>query len=85
MQTDAVEPFFGILKQLNLQFVLGYTVEEFAAGLHHIAEGMIDVAPLITGQVGLERVRDAFAGLASPEQHARILVDPWRESDPRAG
>jgi hypothetical protein len=25
MQTDQFEPFFSIVKQLNLQFVLGYT------------------------------------------------------------
>jgi len=41
MQTDQFEPFFDIVKQLNLQFVLGYTGEEFAASLNHIAEGRI--------------------------------------------
>lgn len=78
MQTDSFEPFFGIVKQLNLQFVLAYTAEEFAASLHHIAEGMIDVTPLITARVGLEGVKDAFAALANPEHHAKVLVDPWQ-------
>ena len=78
MQTDQFEPFFGIVKQLNVQFVLAYTAEEFAASLHHIAEGRIDVTPLITGQVGLEGVKDAFAALANPEHHAKVLVDPWQ-------
>jgi threonine dehydrogenase-like Zn-dependent dehydrogenase len=77
METDRFEPFFGIVKQLNLQFVLGYTREEFAASLHHIAEGKVDVTPLITGHVGLEGVRGAFAELANPEQHAKIVVQPW--------
>ena len=79
MQTDAFEPFFGIVKQLNIQFVLAYSTEEFAASLHHIAEGKIDVAPLITGKVGLDGVQDAFGALARPDHHAKILVDPWRE------
>ena len=78
METDRFEPFFGIVKQLNLQFVLAYTPEEFAASLHHIAEGKVDVTPLITGTVGLDGVKGAFAALASPETHAKILVDPWR-------
>jgi threonine dehydrogenase-like Zn-dependent dehydrogenase len=78
MQTDRFEPFFGIVKQLNVQFVLAYTAEEFAASLHQIAEGMIDVTPLITGQVGLHGVKDAFAALANPEKHAKVLVDPWQ-------
>jgi threonine dehydrogenase-like Zn-dependent dehydrogenase len=77
METDRFEPFFGIVKQLNLQFVLGYTGEEFAASLHNIAEGKVDVTPLITGHVGLDGVKGAFAELASPEQHAKIMVEPW--------
>jgi threonine dehydrogenase-like Zn-dependent dehydrogenase len=77
MQSDQFEPFVGIVKQLNLQFVLGYTAEEFAASLDHIAEGRIDVTPLITGHVGLDGVRDAFADLANPERHAKVMVEPW--------
>jgi len=42
-----------------LQFVLGYTGEEFAASLAHLAEGRIDVTPLITGHVGLGGVKGA--------------------------
>lgn len=78
MEHDRFEPFFAIRKQLNLQFVLGYTPEEFAVTLRHLAEGRIDVAPMITGQVDLAAVKGAFAELANPERHAKILVEPWR-------
>ncbi len=78
MERDHFEPMFGINKELNLQFVLGYTPEEFAATLRHIAEGEIPVEPLITGKVGVEGVAAAFDELASPEKHAKILVEPWR-------
>ena len=78
MESDRFEPFFGIVKQLNLQFVLGYTAEEFAASLRHIAEGKVDVTPLITGHVGLDGVKGAFGELANPERHAKIIVEPWR-------
>jgi len=63
---------------LNLQFVLGYTQEEFAATLRHIAEGSIQAAPLITGHVGVGGVDQAFDELGSPERHANILVHPAR-------
>jgi len=79
METDRFEPFFGIIKQLNIQFVLAYTGEEFAQSLHHIAEGKVDVAPLITGHVGLDGVKGAFAELANPEKHAKIMVQPWEQ------
>jgi hypothetical protein len=78
MERDQFEPFFAIRKELNLQFVLGYTAEEFATTLRNIAEGRIDVAPMITGHVGLAGVKGAFATLAMPEKHAKILVEPWR-------
>ena len=77
MEQDRFEPFFAIRKQLNLQFVLGYTPEEFAATLDHIAEGRIAVAPLVTAKVGLDGVKQAFGDLANPERHAKILVEPW--------
>jgi len=77
METDRIEPFFGIVKQLNVQFVLAYTAQEFADSLHFIAEGKIDVTPLVSGTVGLEGVGGAFADLANPEKHAKVLVDPW--------
>jgi threonine dehydrogenase-like Zn-dependent dehydrogenase len=78
MEPDRIEPFFGIAKQLSVQFVLGYTAEEFAETLGHIAAGRMDVAPLITGRTGLAGVKQAFADLAHPETHAKILVEPWR-------
>jgi threonine dehydrogenase-like Zn-dependent dehydrogenase len=78
MEADTVHPMLGISKELNLQFVLGYTQDEFAATLRHIAEGAIPVAPLITGHVGVDGVPQAFLDLASPERHAKILVHPGR-------
>jgi threonine dehydrogenase-like Zn-dependent dehydrogenase len=76
MQPDTIHPLVGIVKELNLQFVLGYTPDEFAATLRHIAEGALPVAPMITGHVGLGGVAGAFEALASPERHAKILVHP---------
>lgn len=76
MQPDLVTPFYGIAKELRLQFVLGYTPEEFGATLRSLAEGEIDVTPLVTGEVDLDGVAGAFADLADPEQHCKIVVVP---------
>jgi threonine dehydrogenase-like Zn-dependent dehydrogenase len=76
MEHDQIRPLVGINKELNLQFVLGYSPEEFALTLHNIADGIMDLEPLITGRVGLDSVPDAFDDLADPEKHAKILVDP---------
>lgn len=77
MDTDHFEPAMAIMKQLDCRFVLGYSPDEFAATLRQIAEGEIDVAPIITGMVGLDGVAQAFDDLASPDTHAKIIVDPW--------
>ena len=76
MQPDSINPFYGIAKELNLQFVLGYDPMEFASTLHAIAEGQLEVSPLITGEVGLAQVPEAFAELAHPDRHCKILVRP---------
>jgi threonine dehydrogenase-like Zn-dependent dehydrogenase len=76
LEPDTSRPLVAINKELNVQYVLGYTVEEFARTLHHIADGTFDVAPLVTGRVGLAGVADAFHALADPEAHAKILVEP---------
>jgi threonine dehydrogenase-like Zn-dependent dehydrogenase len=76
MQPDAITPIWGINKELNIQFVLAYTGEEFAQALHHLAEGRIDGGPMITGTVGLDGVPQAFLDLANPERHVKIMVTP---------
>jgi threonine dehydrogenase-like Zn-dependent dehydrogenase len=78
MEADAIEPMFGIVKELSLQFVLGYTPEEFARSLRLLAEGAVDAPSLITGKVGLDGVKGAFQELRNPERHTKILVEPWR-------
>ncbi|OMC21545.1 alcohol dehydrogenase [Mycobacterium colombiense] len=76
MQPDTVHPFFAIAKEINVQFVLAYTPEEFGDSLRALAEGDIDASPLITGEVGLDGVGTAFDDLADPERHCKIVVTP---------
>jgi threonine dehydrogenase-like Zn-dependent dehydrogenase len=76
MQPDAITPFFGIAKELRVQFVLGYDPMEFAGSLRSIAEGEIDVVPMITGEVDLDGVPGAFEALGNPDEHCKILVVP---------
>ena len=74
----------GIMKELNVQYVLGYTPEEFAASLRLIAEGQVDAAAMVTAEVGIDGVAKAFADLANPEAHTKIIVQPWKEGTAEA-
>jgi threonine dehydrogenase-like Zn-dependent dehydrogenase len=73
---DSFKPAMAINKEIDLRFVIGYTPLEFRDTLHMLAEGDVDPRPMITGEVGLEGVDAAFAALADPETHAKVLIDP---------
>jgi threonine dehydrogenase-like Zn-dependent dehydrogenase len=78
MESDQIEPTLGIMKEIGLQFVLGYTPDEFQRSLRLIADGAVDARTLITDKVGLDGVKGAFTALANPEKQTKILVEPWR-------
>jgi threonine dehydrogenase-like Zn-dependent dehydrogenase len=78
LEMDHARPLIAINKELSVQYVLGYTLDEFGQTLRNIADGSFDVAPLITARVGLDAVASSFEALRDPEQHAKILVEPSR-------
>lgn len=76
MQPDEVRPIIGIGKELTITFSLGYDPFEFSSTLGDISRGELEVAPLITGEVGIAGVPGAFADLERPDRHCKILVEP---------
>ncbi|MBV8159712.1 MAG: alcohol dehydrogenase, partial [Acidimicrobiia bacterium] len=73
--TDHVQPFMGVTKELTVKFSMAYDPMEFASTLRSIADGVLDVTPLITGTVGIDGVPGAFSDLANPDAHAKIVVE----------
>jgi threonine dehydrogenase-like Zn-dependent dehydrogenase len=76
MERDTFNPYHGIAKELTIDFSFGYDPNEFASSLRSIAEGELDLTPMITGEVDLDGVPGAFASLAHPDEHCKILVVP---------
>ena len=76
METDRSEPLLGIMKELSVQYVYAYTPEEFAYALRMIAEGQFDGASMVTATTGIDGVAQAFADLANPERHTKIMIRP---------
>ena len=76
MGPDRIRPSMAINKEVDLRFVIGYSPVEFRDTLHMLADGTLDARPLVTGTVGLDGVDAAFTELASPDVHAKVLIDP---------
>ena len=76
MESDTIRPLLPQTKQLTIVFSFAYDPWEFGDTLRAIAEGEIDVTPMITGTCGIDGVPDAFAALSRPEEHVKILVEP---------
>jgi threonine dehydrogenase-like Zn-dependent dehydrogenase len=76
MQPDSVRPLLAQAKQLTIVFSFAYDPFEFGDTLRAIAEGEIDVTPMISGTCGVDGVPAAFDELGNPEEHVKILVEP---------
>ena len=76
MESDTINPYHGIAKELTIDFSFGYDPMEFASCLRSIAEGELDLTPMVTGEVDLDGVPGAFEALSRPDEHCKIMVVP---------
>ncbi len=79
LQTDHFRPLIAINKELSMQFVLGYSLQEFADSLRFIADGRFDVADLVSHRIPLDDVAATFDALRDPERFAKVVVEPWQD------
>ena len=74
-QPDTIMPLMGIVKELNLQFVLGYRPADFDYVIAMIASDRIDVAPMITDIVDLNALPQAFEALRHPTHQCKVMLE----------
>jgi threonine dehydrogenase-like Zn-dependent dehydrogenase len=73
MTEDRIRPMTGVNKHLTLQFVLGYTPDEYKEALASIADGRVDTSPLVTRCVSLDELPAAFHSLSDPKDCKVVL------------
>jgi threonine dehydrogenase-like Zn-dependent dehydrogenase len=73
-QPDAILPFFGLVKELQIQFAIAYTRDDFETCVAMLAERRIDIAPMITDIVSLDELPDAFEALRTPSTQCKVLT-----------
>jgi len=75
MEPDQIMPLQCILKEVSLDFVLGYTRAEFAETIAALSSGRIDVKPMITDVISVEDVPAMFQTLRKPTSQAKVIVE----------
>jgi len=73
-QPDNILPFFGLVKELRIQFAMAYNRDDFETCVAMLAEGRIDVAPMVTDIVGLDELPTAFEALRTPGHQCKVLT-----------
>ncbi len=74
-QPDTIMPLIGIMKEVNLQFVLGYRPADFDYVIAMIASDRIDVAHMITDVIDLEALPGAFEALRTPTHQCKVMLE----------
>jgi (R,R)-butanediol dehydrogenase/meso-butanediol dehydrogenase/diacetyl reductase len=73
-QPDNIMPFFGLIKELQIQFAIAYTRDDFDTCLAMLAEKRIDVSAMVTDIVGLDELPEAFEALRTPSHQCKVLT-----------
>lgn len=74
-QPDTIMPLMGIMKELELQFVLGYRPEDFDYVIAMIAGNRVDVAHMVTDVVSLDALPAAFEALRHPVHQCKVMLE----------
>ncbi|WP_422022566.1 zinc-binding dehydrogenase [Pyruvatibacter mobilis] len=75
-QQDQMMPMVAIMKEVGLQFVLGYEPRDWDTVLSFIASDRLRVDHLVTDRVGFDAFPDAFEALRTPSTQCKVMLKP---------
>ena len=75
MEPDQIIPMNCLLKEVSLEFIVGYNRAEFKETIAAIASGKLNPKPMITDMVAVDKVPEMFAALRNPGARAKVLVE----------
>jgi (R,R)-butanediol dehydrogenase/meso-butanediol dehydrogenase/diacetyl reductase len=75
MEPDEIRPLTCILKEISLDFIVGYTRSEFQETIDALASNRIDPRPMITDIISVDRVPEMFEALKKPGSRAKVMVE----------
>ena len=72
---------YATVKELELRFSYYYQPQEFAECLQRIADNQLPWRKMLTAKVGINGVQTAFDTLMTPNDHIKVMIEPWRDGD----
>jgi 2-desacetyl-2-hydroxyethyl bacteriochlorophyllide A dehydrogenase len=72
---------YATVKELDLRFSYYYQPHEFEQCLQAIAEGKVPWQKMLTAKVGMDGVESAFKQLMTPNDHIKVVIEPWRNGE----
>ncbi len=73
-----ITPRIAMRNELDLRFTFYYSAEEYAEAIDAIVSRRFDLSQLVTATVGIDGIGEAFDVLNGPNEHLKIIVQPWR-------
>ena len=75
---DEIVPLTAFLKELRIQWAVGYDKEDFQFAIDMMVAGRVDASAMITDMVSLDEVPEAFEALRTPSDQCKVLIDLTR-------
>jgi 2-desacetyl-2-hydroxyethyl bacteriochlorophyllide A dehydrogenase len=73
-QPDTFMPFLALVKELQMQFAIAYTRDDFETVIAMLAQGRIDPSKMVTDIVSLDEMPAAFEALRTPSHQCKVLT-----------
>jgi 2-desacetyl-2-hydroxyethyl bacteriochlorophyllide A dehydrogenase len=75
MEPDQIRPLTCVLKEISIDFIVGYTRAEFQETIDALASRRIDPKPMITDIIKVDQVPEMFEALKKPGSRAKVMVE----------
>ena len=72
---DTIVPLMAFIKELRIQWAVGYDKEDFEFAIEMMVAGRINAELMVTDVVKLEQVPDIFEALRQPTNQCKVIID----------
>jgi len=74
-EPDTIVPMKCLMKEISVEFAIGYTEAEFKETIEALASGKVNAKPMITDIISLDEVPAMFEALRKPGTRAKVLLE----------